>query len=342
MLYKNNAKILFRTSGGRVSNKELGFGHIFRCINLAKKLPKNELFFLIEDYGNVKPLLKKNKFRNVIHLKNHIDVESDIAQTSKIIKKYNIDLVIVDKYKTKKIFLKKINKITKVVYITDLKEIDYQVDLIVNGFIGFKNKICYNDHQTKLLLGPRYQILNEDFSKDSQTRKKYDLLVTFGGFDEKCIIDLFLERWEELSKKLKTIIILGPATKKSKKIKHMKKKYSDNLIFKDQTTKMSKEMEYAKYGLCSGGLTTYEFTKRNVPFAIICQEKHQLITAKEWAKRNIAKNLGIINKNTYVELDKFLNEIIQKKIKLNSNTNIIDGFGSKRVAREITKLINIR
>lgn len=36
-------------------------------------------------------------------------------------------------------------KHVKTVVISDLKKIDYQADLIVNGFIGFKNTIAKTD-----------------------------------------------------------------------------------------------------------------------------------------------------------------------------------------------------
>ena len=49
--------ILFRTSGGKSSKRELGLGHIFRCINLAKMVKKNNIEFLIEDFGTVKKKL---------------------------------------------------------------------------------------------------------------------------------------------------------------------------------------------------------------------------------------------------------------------------------------------
>ena len=66
----NKINILFRTSGGVAPNKELGFGHVYRCINLAKKISNNKIFFEIEDYGQVKKILIKNNFKNIFNLKN--------------------------------------------------------------------------------------------------------------------------------------------------------------------------------------------------------------------------------------------------------------------------------
>ena len=35
---KNKTIVLFRTAGGKAKNRQLGLGHIFRVINIAKKL----------------------------------------------------------------------------------------------------------------------------------------------------------------------------------------------------------------------------------------------------------------------------------------------------------------
>jgi len=308
-------RILFRTSGGIAPDKELGFGHIYRSMNLAKKLSNNEIFFLIEDHGNVKKLLKKNNFKKIFNLKNDLDVDLDIKETYRVIQRHSIDLVIVDKFKTKIKFLRKINQIVKVVYVSDLNKIEYPVDLIINGFIGFENKVQYNKYNSKCLLGSKYQILHEGFTEKKPIEKKYDLLVTFGGFDEKNIIELFLDCWEQLSKKISLLIILGPGTKRSNRMNKLVKKFPKKIIVKNQTSKMFEEMGKVHHGLCAGGITTYEFAKLGIPFAIICQNKHQVITAREWEKKKIGKNLGIINKNTRKNLNEYLNNISEGKIK---------------------------
>ena len=48
-----------------------------------------------------------------------------------------------------------------------------------------------------------------------------------------------------------------------------------------------------------------------IPFAIICQVKHQILTAKEWEKKGIAINLGMPNSR----LDKKLNYKLVEALK---------------------------
>ena len=329
-------KILFRTSGGRIPKKELGLGHIFRCINLGNQFQNQEIQFLIEDYGSVSSVLKNNGFRNISNLTPGISDDLDIKETSDFILKNHIDLLIIDKYGLTKKYVQAVKKLVKTVVISDLKNISYDADLIINGFIGFDNKIFYNKFNIKCCLGPKYQILNSQYAKMNNYKKKYDVLITLGGFDAHNLLEIILKKLVRYEKKLKIRVILGHATKKSNKFNVFLKKYPQiNII--NKTNNMKKEIASTKFGICAGGITTYEFAVVDVPFAIVCQYDHQIITAREWQKKKIAKNLGFIQKNDK-KINVFLDELIGNKIILNS-TKLVDGLGSKRVAKEILKIV---
>jgi len=339
-LNKDKLKILIRTGGGRAPKKELGLGHVFRCINLAHYLKSNQIHFLIEDYGGVKKILNKKKYYRISFLKKEIDYKSDIRETLSYIEKNKIDVLIIDKYKIAEKFVKAVRKHVKTVLISDLKIIDYPADLIVNGFIGYKNQIRRNKFGTKCLLGPKYQILNEKFvRKKKRNKKRYDLLITVGGFDEKNVIELLLEQLTKFTSSLRVKIILGPATKKSEKIRKWEKNYRKFVEIIDKTNDMYKEISSANFGICSGGITTYEFAAMKIPFAIICQVKHQLITANEWQNRNIALNLGLVNKEIEKRVERLVKRLAEGKEVYRFNKKpVVDGMGAKRSASEILKM----
>jgi len=339
-LKQKKLRILFRTSGGRAIKKQLGLGHINRCVSLAKVLKNCEIYFLIEDYGGVVEFIKRNKIKNIVELRKNIDVKSDIYETKTQIIGKNIDILIVDKYNIKLKYIRYLKKFVKIVVISDLKKVDFPADLVVNGFIGYANKRISNKFKTKCLLGPTFQILNKNFEEKKLFKKKmYDLLVSVGGFDERNIIETFMNQLLKYKGKIKTKIILGPVTIKSQQIKKMERNFGENLTIVNQVSDMRKEISNARFGLCSGGITSYEFACLRVPFAIICQVRHQLITAKEWTRKNIAYNLGMVDKNTSKKIDILLNNISGNKSKnLLKQKLIVDGLGSKRIAREIYKL----
>lgn len=329
-------KILFRTSGGKIPKKELGLGHIFRCINLSYQLKPHKIQFLIEDYGSVLSVLQEYGFKKIFNLTPGICDDVDIKETSEHITKNKIDILIVDKYGLTNKYVRALKKIVKVVVISDLKNISYDADLVVNGFIGYENKITHNQFNTKCLIGPKYQILNQQYNKQHNYKKKYDLLITLGGFDAHNLIEIILDKIIKHEGKIKIRVILGHATKKSSKIIKFGKKYEQIEII-EHTNNMKKEISSTKFGICAGGITTYEFATLQIPFAIVCQYKHQIQTAKEWQIRKIAKNLGFIQKNER-KIDVFINQLIQNKINLIQN-KLVDGLGSQRVAKQIVKIV---
>lgn len=332
-------KILFRTAGGKAKEQELGLGHIFRTINLSNQLQKYKKFFMIEDFGGVKKILEENGIQEIKSIKKNISSEDDYKITKTFIEKWKIDIVVVDRYKISKNYLRKLSKIVKVVVISDLVEINFKADIVVNGFIGYNNQIIKNNFNTKCLLGPKFQILNNQFSKKSKYKsKKWNLLITFGGFDERRITDRLIEILPKYLEKIKIKIIIGPVARKNKKLLALEKKFKKNLLIKKATKDMAKEMKDVKYGLCTGGLTTYEFASMNIPIGIITDEKHQIITAKNWEKLGYAKNLGMVDKISDQKIHSFFEQISQGKLLTSKKNSVVDGKGSSRVANEILKM----
>ena len=132
---------MFRISGGKAPKRELGLGHIFRCLSLAEQLKFNQLFFALEDFGGAQKIIRKEGHQNIFKLGKDIGVAADIRTTSRIIHKEKVDILIVDKYNVSQKYLKELIKHVKVVLVSDLKNIDFPGDLVINGFIGFENKI---------------------------------------------------------------------------------------------------------------------------------------------------------------------------------------------------------
>ena len=186
-------------------------------MNLSSRLKPAEFFFLVEDYGNAIELLKKYNFKNIFPLKQGLDVKLDIKQTTKFVKKNNIDILIVIKHDLiTKTYVKAMLKQIKTAVISDVKKIDYQADLVINGFIGFKNTITKNRFGTRCLLGPKYQTLNKKYEViDKPRKKKYLILATDGGLDEQNIVEILCQQLEKFLDKIKVKIILGQAPPKS-------------------------------------------------------------------------------------------------------------------------------
>jgi len=330
-------KILFRTSGGSNPKNELGMGHIYRCINLSRKLKSHENLFLIEDFGSVRRLLKKNNLK-MFKLNTGINEHDDIKKTIRCVEQNQIDILVIDKYKIKNNYVKSLKEKVKVVLITDLHNIQYDADLIINGFIGYDNSIRFNKYKTKCLLGPKYQILN-NYSPKIQTKKKFDLVISLGGYDSRSITEKILNIIISMKYNFKILVILGPATDKTKEILKIEKNHKKNIKIIKETSNFQKDISNAKVGISGGGISTYEFARLKIPFGVICQYKHQLVTAKEWAKKGIAENLGSFNIKSNNKISSFLEKINQNNLELKTikKNNI---SSSKKMLDEILGLKN--
>lgn len=340
MIQNKKLKIAIRTSGGKETNKELGLGHVYRTLNLALELRTNEIHFLLEDYGGSREIIKKNNFKDIHILKKDIELNDDIDESLRYIIDKKIDILIVDRYKLKKTYLKKLLDYVKIVVISDLYNIEYRADLVVNGFVGFKNSVIKNSFNSRCLLGPKYQIINQKFSIRSKNIKpKYDLLISVGGYDQKNIIDVILNSILPYINKIKIKIILGPVGNKSKLVEKLEKRFPRQIFVLKSTKNMKKEIESAKFGISNGGMTSYEFASMKKFFGIICIENHQLITAKEWETKGYAKNLGVVKKGIEKNIVKFLEESVIKNIQIKINSkDIVDGYGLSRISNEILKI----
>ena len=328
--------ILIRTAGGTDTKEEIGFGHVYRCANLASYLIHHNIFFLLEDYGGAKKILNSKGYRNIVVMKKDLNINYELKKTISYIRKKKIDVLIIDRYNIRKIYVSKIRQYVKTVLISDLLNVNYDVDLLINGFIGLKNYIKKNRYGSRCLLGPKYQILDKKFSRPQlKSNKEFNLLVTLGGFDKNDIIKIILKLLTKI-KPIKSKIILGPGTPMTNEIKSFSQQYK-YLQIKQKTNDMRNDILNAKFGICSGGITTYEFATLRVPFAIVCQAKHQLVTAKRWQQKGIALNLGLTDKNIEKRIRKVLEKLLAKR-PIYRGRKTVDGQGSRRVADEIIKL----
>ena len=332
--------ILFRTYGGKTKNKQTGIGHVIRCINLAQKLKHDaNIFFLVEDFGGAKEVIDNYHFKFSSKIKKEIGYKEEINLLTKFIQSNNIDFVVVDQHKISDQIIKKLNNYTKTLVISDLEKLNFSSDIIVNGFVGLKNQKKYTNHQLQLL-GPKYQILNTNFSKLHKSKKIFDLLITIGGLDECNISEFILNSLNDKLEYLKIKIILGPLVKKTIFIKNLEKKFPKNLIVIHSTNNMAKEISQTKFGITSGGITSYEFASQNIPFAIICDDIHQIPTAEKWSKLKKAVFLGYFNNSNKLHIQKLLVNLTERKISFKkSNTKLIDGLGSSKVCFEILNML---
>lgn len=202
-------KIIIRTNGG----KNIGLGHVYRCISLAQAIQqeKDGVEIVLISNIEIKCLIEENQFEFIFS--NTFD-ENDLLT----IEKLKPDLIIFDSYLADNNYLKKLNEISKLAIFDGNNDIyDSSIpDLIINGNLHAPNLNYYN--KEKHLLGPKYLVMKEEYWEkkfeitnnpiEKNENNSQTLMITTGGTDFNKIMIKFISSFKGLEIKKK--IIIGP------------------------------------------------------------------------------------------------------------------------------------
>lgn len=310
-------KIIFRCDSG--FNNELGSGHLFRSITIARylkerfKLKNNQISFVIrinkKNYNSYE-ILKNFRFK-IIKIKN--DVKDYSVTEAKLMSKFNAELIIIDRLgKINKKFLKTgLKNFKKKVIIDDSSDNRVFFDLSINPLISnvkyYKNSLI----GLKNFISPIY------FYKSSKKQNfNKGIFLYLGNLNDKSLIVKIINF---ISKINNTPIYLPISYSKNFKIKGIRNKF---YFFKNDD--YYKFMQKASLVIISGGLGLFDalFLKKK----IICipQFKHQ---KENFIRHRFLDRISVFDKNS-----KKFNDVIIKKIKSFIDTKKISENNSRPVS----------
>jgi len=333
-------KIVFRTNGG----KNIGLGHIYRCLSLAKALEgkKNISDITFISNNDSSEIIFKNSYNFI--LSNDFD-ETDIKQ----IKNQSPDVIIFDSYLADDEYLKQLKQITKLIIFDDNNDIyNSEIpDRIINGNIH-ANKLNYSNKEAHFL-GPKYLVMREEYWNNTnhivnettnKSKQEKTLMITTGGADFNKIMIKFIKSLKGL--KINKKIIIGPAYEEEY-IQQIKKEIQndDNYELIHKPNSLKKHIENSDYVLTAAGSTIYEILTLNKIPIIYTLADNQFLIAKELERYGI-KSLGNYDKIRYNNLKEEIEESIAKEnFKIKELFNLFDGQGAKRITKEIIREVEI-
>ncbi|WXR62334.1 UDP-2,4-diacetamido-2,4,6-trideoxy-beta-L-altropyranose hydrolase [Peptostreptococcaceae bacterium AGR-M142] len=331
-------KILFRVDAG----KNIGFGHMNRTMSIANELKnKNIEFCYLTRFQDGIDFLKRNNVNclkmenldvelrtqdnfNEESLNNYIKLELEQIKKLKAFKKF--DTIIVDSYFVNEFYFLELKKLfKKVVYIDDLNNETYPVDILINGNI-YANDLGYKKFykDTKLLLGSNYNLINKKYVnlKRKFNSKLKEILITTGGADPNNLminfIDFILEN--NFNEDIKINIIIGKSFEEKNKIKIREKlNKKKNFFIYEDIDYMDKLMLNSDLAISSAGSTIYELMACGTHIVYFSYANNQKYIINYLKNKNIGSYIG--NKET-IDFDKLY------KILKNYNAeieNIISG-----------------
>jgi UDP-2,4-diacetamido-2,4,6-trideoxy-beta-L-altropyranose hydrolase len=331
-----------------ITDETKGFGNFTRCYTLAKSLQKYgyKIIFIINNNKTVINKLQKRKFNHFIIPKN-FTYSTEWNFIDDIMNSVNSHVLIIDMREYAESISKKLfSKNYKTILIDDAFCQKAYADIIFNGTLSkqFHNYKIVNK-KSKLYLGPKYFLANEEFKKSKKSiknickKKKYNVLISMGGSDPANLTLNILKSLINLSD-IQITVIIGPFFKNTQKIIELSNK--NNIILKFSPDKIWKEFEKADVVISKSGVTLYELVLLKIPTICIIAFKHEAQNAQFFMNKGCIINLGMYNILKKDQLPKTLKRLLdnpekRKQLCIRSG-KVMDGKGLNRTSQIISKI----
>lgn len=315
--------ILIRTTGGKKS----GYGHVYRCLSLAKAITRVEqdtsITFLVNP--ELIELIEGSGFRCLLSTAFNKDQEA--------IEQVEPDLIIFDSYTADDDYLKLLRSYAVLLVFDDNNDLyDASIpDVLVNGNIHAKALDYPKDADTRYLLGPEYLVVREDYwnQKQDVTIEKKGILITTGGSDPYHISLEILNKLRNLNIAKKIIIGPGYTDETISEILGLAEQ-DPTITVVIKPVSLKEHIDSCQYVVTACGGTVYEVLAMGSIPVIFSMADNQNV-AYEFFKREGIETIGIYPNIDFNHLRTYLSMAHDQDTE-KSSCYKLDGLGALRVA----------
>ena len=330
---KQKKKVIILTEGG----KNIGFGHITRCISICQAFEGKGIMpeFIVNGDGLIGDLLRRRKYQAFNWLKEKERLFNLIQ---------DVDIGIIDSYLADLEFYEKISRIIRIpVYIDDNRRFNYPRGVVINGMV-YADELDYSETEgATYLLGSKYTILRKEFQNAPKKDIKENLeriMITFGGDDKRNMTSKILKFLNKNCPAITKDIIIGGGFHDKAKIEDMKNE-NTNLIYNPDARGMKEAMMKSDLAISAGGQTLYELAKAGVPTIGICVARNQLRNLRGWHSKGFLEFIGWhYEKKLLKKLKKSILLLLpyeEREKRYKTGINSIDGKGTERIVDFLVK-----
>ena len=335
-------KLFIRTE----ANTTTAMGHMMRCLTIAEAAKKMGIqpIFVVAESGSQK-IASDRGFDTICLDRKWDDFDGEIPVISEIIKKENIECMLIDSYWITAKYMDAVSRLTKTAYIDDLHETIWSCEAIIN-YAVYSDLFDYEKEYPgkQLLLGCDYFPLRKEYA-GLEKRKISDVvknvLVVSGGSDELHFMRTLTEnivadsKYEDIHFKF----ILGQFNQDYDDISLKAEKTGNISIFKALPS-LKEAMLESDIVISAGGTTLYEMAACTLPGIVYILADNQRYNAEGFGRKGLAVYAGDIRTSgTYQNIFKELDMLIENKEKRqqlsDSLYKLVDGEGASRIVKRL-------
>lgn len=293
--------ILFRCD----ASKEIGLGHITRCLVLANQFRDNgeKVFFAIKNYEIAKEKIKEQNFDILIADEINFDYFEWIRN---IVEEKEINIFVGDVRDGFPIelipFMKNKNILT--IAIDEPSEYAKECDLCFYPPHAMIDKAKYKG---KVYQGLEYVILRPEFYKKYEKKKNIipNILVMMGGTDTHNLTLDVLKILEKKESNFNISVVLARRNENYSDIESLKRVSTKNINISFNIKNMSFFLNDVDFAIITFGMSAYELLYKNIRSIHICLGADHIKSSKFFNVNNYAKS---IEKKFLIIDDNFLKE----------------------------------
>ena len=338
--------MVIRTDAG----PQIGTGHVMRCLALAQAWQEMggmaTFLFAAENPALETRLIEEGM--HVAHIAAQPGSAEDVQQTVRLTRQKQAAWVVVDSYHFGSEYQHALKaKGLRIFWIEDYGHAEYYAaDWVLNQNIHadeslYRNRISY----TRLLLGPRYALLRQEFLKWRGWRRSIPavarkVLVTMGGGDTASLGTQVLEALNLIPGPLEVRCVLGMTMPLPPRLIRARETSRHTVRILQNVKNMAEEMVWADLSINAGGSTCWELCCLGVPMIVLVTSPDQRFNALALEQMGSALSLGEWNKEEgHEQLADYVRQLLgnpQRRVKMSSQAReLVDGQGAVRVAQSL-------
>ena len=323
------------------ANEHIGTGHVMRCLSVARafSLLGKEVKFIAADYRSGR-LIRDNGFGYVCLESDWVQLEDELPSITKVIAEERPELLLIDSYYVTEKYFHDLSATVKTAYVDDLNKECWDVDWLINYniFADVYDYSQYADTRTKLILGPNYIPLRDEFKKrpPHEIREKVrDVLVSAGGSDPEQMTEKLIKEVCPNHKDVTFHFVVGSL---NPRINEIKKYEGGNIILHINERNMSGLMQSCDIAISASGSTLYELCACGTPMITFTLADNQLAAAKQFKTNGIAVYAGDSRNNRSLckEIDTYLRGLMknedERRLFSGKMQKLVDGYGAEKIA----------
>lgn len=343
------------------ANKEIGSGHMMRCLSVAAALEKRgeQVLFVVADEEATQLLAQREQVYHVLH-SDYRDMEAELPKLRELFMQEKPDVILVDSYFATNRYLEQLSAWTKTAYMDDLFRVPYPVDMVINYNI-YGDLLPYEEQahsqNQEFLLGCSYVPLREEFQnitlrKEAEQvshhvwERVQNVLITTGGSDKYNLAGQILcaVLAEEKTKALQYHVVSGAFNSHLPELQKLEAEH-ENVHIHTNVTNMSELMQSCDGAISAAGSTMYELCAMGVPtlcFSFVDNQEKMVQTFVDKGLVHFGGDYLKDGEKMVAELTKKLCELADSK-ELRSHYSekarlLVDGKGAERIADALRNL----